>query len=122
MEAWIAFGHAFAAQEESDQALVAYRNAERLFKGSYIPKLCIGSEYLRLNNLKASMLALNQALDAYPNDPLILNELGCVWYQQGEYVQALESFQRAIEIAAPEASVYWETLYFNAGNAFRKLR
>ena len=29
--AWVGFGHAFAAQDESDQAMAAYRTASRLF-------------------------------------------------------------------------------------------
>ncbi len=32
--AWLAFGHAFAAQDETDQAMLAYRAAARLFDGS----------------------------------------------------------------------------------------
>lgn len=30
---WIAFGHSFAAQDESDAAMAAYRTAARLFPG-----------------------------------------------------------------------------------------
>ena len=49
--AWVGFGHAFAAQDESDQAMAAYRTASRLFPGSHIPWLGIGMEYLRTNHL-----------------------------------------------------------------------
>jgi anaphase-promoting complex subunit 6 len=31
--AWIGFGNAYAAQEEGDQAMSAYRTAARLFPG-----------------------------------------------------------------------------------------
>ncbi|CAN0487666.1 unnamed protein product, partial [Discosporangium mesarthrocarpum] len=40
--AWIGFGNAFAAQEETDQAVSAYRTAARLFQGSHLPFLYIG--------------------------------------------------------------------------------
>lgn len=40
--AWIGFGNAFAAQEETDQAVSAYRTAARLFQGSHLPLLYIG--------------------------------------------------------------------------------
>lgn len=40
--AWIGFGNAFAAQEETDQAISAYRTAARLFQGSHLPLLYIG--------------------------------------------------------------------------------
>jgi len=43
---WIAFGHSFAALDESEQALSAYRTAARLFPGCHIASLCIGMEYL----------------------------------------------------------------------------
>lgn len=45
--AWLGLGHAYAAQEESDPALAAYRTAARFFSGSHLPLLCIGMEYLR---------------------------------------------------------------------------
>jgi anaphase-promoting complex subunit 6 len=32
---WIAFGHAYSAQDESDPAMGAYRTAGRLFPGCY---------------------------------------------------------------------------------------
>jgi anaphase-promoting complex subunit 6 len=48
---WLGFGHTFSAQDESDQAMIAYRTAARLFEGSYMPLLCIGVEYARTNNL-----------------------------------------------------------------------
>jgi anaphase-promoting complex subunit 6 len=49
--AWLGFGNAYAAQDESDQAMAAYRTAARLFAGCHLPALCIGMEYLRTNNL-----------------------------------------------------------------------
>lgn len=48
--AWIAYGHAFAAQDESDQALAAYRTAARLFPGLHQPVLGMGREYQHMNN------------------------------------------------------------------------
>ena len=48
--AWIAYGHAFAAQDESDQALAAYRTAARLFPGLHQPILGMGREYQHMNN------------------------------------------------------------------------
>lgn len=41
--AWIGFGNAFAAQEETDQAVSAYRTAARLFQGSHLALLYIGT-------------------------------------------------------------------------------
>ena len=45
--AWIAFGHSFSAQDESEQAMKAYRSAARLFPGCHLANLYIGMEYLK---------------------------------------------------------------------------
>jgi anaphase-promoting complex subunit 6 len=58
---WIAFGHAFAAQDESDQAMAAYRTAARLFPGCHLASLFIGMEYLRTNNLRTALLSFSEA-------------------------------------------------------------
>lgn len=49
--AWIGFGNAFAFQDESDQAMAAYRTAARLFPGLHLPLTGMGMEYQRMNNL-----------------------------------------------------------------------
>ncbi len=53
--AWLGFGNAYAAQDESDQAMAAYRTAMRLFPGSHLPYLCTGMEYLRTNNFQVRL-------------------------------------------------------------------
>lgn len=94
--AWIGFGHAFAAQDESDQAMTSYRTASRLFPGSHLPRLCIGMEYLRTNHLPLAIQFIQQAQDICPDDPLIDNELGVLYYQQREFDQAKAAFLRAL--------------------------
>lgn len=64
--AWIAYGHAFAAQDESDQALAAYRTAARLFPGLHQPVLGMGREYQHMNN---HMLAEQMYLQVRPGRP-----------------------------------------------------
>lgn len=54
---WIAYGHSFAALDESEQAMSAYRTAVRLFPGCHVANLCIGMEYLRMNQLKTALLS-----------------------------------------------------------------
>jgi anaphase-promoting complex subunit 6 len=58
---WIAFGHSFAASDESDQAMSAYRTAARLFPGCHLANQCIGMEYLRTNKLSTALIAFEQA-------------------------------------------------------------
>ena len=78
---WIAFGHSFAAQDESDQAMAAYRTAARLFPGCHLASLFIGMEYLRTNNLKTALLSFNEAKKISDTDPLVFNEIGVVYYK-----------------------------------------
>jgi anaphase-promoting complex subunit 6 len=76
--AWIGFGHAFASQDESDQAMNAYRTTQRLFPGCHMPALYTGMEYLRTNNLVLAEQFFRQSEGMCPTDPLIHNELGVV--------------------------------------------
>ena len=90
--AWVGFGHAFAAQDESDQAMAAYRTASRLFPGSHIPWLGIGMEYLRTNHLHLALQYIKQAQQICPVEPLVLHELGVLHYLNGEYDEAVKYF------------------------------
>lgn len=73
-EAWVAFGHAFAALDESDQAMAAYRTAARRFPGLHGPLLGMGLEYSRMNNLPLAQRLLEQAHKLCPEDPQVCVE------------------------------------------------
>jgi anaphase-promoting complex subunit 6 len=70
-------------QDESDQAMAAYRTASRLFIGSHLPVLFTAVEYLRTNNVTLAEQFALRARKMCPSDPLVLNELGVVCYRQG---------------------------------------
>ena len=86
---------AFAAQDESDQAMAAYRTASRLFPGSHIPWLGIGMEYLRTNHLHLALQYIRQAREINPDEPLVLHEMGVLHYLNGEYDDAVSFFLKA---------------------------
>ena len=115
--AWIGFGIAFTAQDESDQAMAAYRTASRLFPGSHVPLLCTGMEYIRTNNLKLAEQLLLQSSKMCPSDPSVLNEIGVVNYKQGYYEEAITFFTRALELSKHEPA----TFYSNLAHAYRKI-
>ncbi|CBN74796.1 Putative subunit of the Anaphase Promoting Complex [Ectocarpus siliculosus] len=127
--AWIGFGNAFAAQEETDQAVSAYRTAARLFQGSHLALLYIGMEYVRTHNLALARNFLMGALALSPSDPLVLNEvligkLGVVHFASGEYTQARERFGKVLSIVeglSSQALEAWESTVFNLGHCHRKL-
>jgi len=112
--AWIAYGHAFAAHDESDQALAAYRTACRLFPGSHLPWLFIGVEYVRTNSLPLAQQCLELA-HGMSTDPCVLNELGVVAFHMGKYARCVDLMLLAIEGCDDE------TFWNNLGHAYLKL-
>jgi anaphase-promoting complex subunit 6 len=84
---WIGYGHAFALQEESDQAMAAYRTAARLFEGSHVPLLCLAMEHLRNNNTPLAEQFLHRARLSCPTDPLVFNELGVIAYRERRWAE-----------------------------------
>jgi anaphase-promoting complex subunit 6 len=97
--AWIGFAHTFAAEGEHDQAISAYSTAARLFQGTHLPQLFLGMQNLQLNNLSLAREYLRTAYDLCETDPLLLNELGVVYYNEKQYPEAIQFFRRALEFA-----------------------
>lgn len=89
-EAWIAFGNSFAMADESDQALAAYRAAQRCDSGNtHVPFLHMGMEYLRTSHLTLARHFFECAVNKNPDDPLPASELGVCAYRQGRYEEAI---------------------------------
>lgn len=143
--AWIGFAHTFAAEGEHDQAIAAYSTAARLFQGSHLPQLFLGMQHLALNNMSlaheylcaaysmstgaapGSVPALppnpSSAAAAVGGDPLVLNELGVVFYHQNQLAGAIEFFQQALALATTlhcEPSA-WVATRANLGHALRRM-
>lgn len=97
--AWIGFAHTFAAEGEHDQAISAYSTAARLFQGTHLPQLFLGMQNLQLNNLGLAHEYLGTAYDICKEDPLLLNELGVVYYHEDALGDAIAMFRRALSIA-----------------------
>jgi len=116
--AWIAFGHAFAYHDESDQALAAYRTASRLFPGSQLPWLFIGMEYVRTNSLQLAQQCLERAQLLMPTDPHVYNEMGVVAFHQRDYNKACDLLDKALRLS----NMPHETFYSNLGHALLKCK
>ncbi|CAL5405953.1 unnamed protein product [Camellia sinensis] len=142
LPAWIGYGNAYAAQEEGDQAMSAYRTAARLFPGCHLPTLYIGMEYMRTHSFKlAEQLNVNIMMSAFcvqcsdrilsqffmqakticPSDPLVYNELGVVAYHMKEYKKAVWWFEKTLA-HIPSLSGMWEPTVINLAHALRKLK
>ena len=98
VEAWVAFGCAFAAADESDQALAAFRAAQRLHSSGHIPMLYMGMEYLRTNHISLAGHFLSAASRLNSYDPLSFNELGVCAYRQEKHHEAVEYFTHALKL------------------------
>ncbi|KAH7292522.1 hypothetical protein KP509_29G072200 [Ceratopteris richardii] len=119
--AWIGFGHAYAAQDESDQAMAAYRTAARLFAGCHLPVLCIGMEYLRTNNLNLAQQFFMNARRICPTDPLIFNEMGVMAYRNKDYEAAVRNFRKTLRLIPLPLTEAWEATVVNLAHSLRKL-
>ncbi|KAF2023572.1 TPR-like protein [Setomelanomma holmii] len=120
--AWIGFAHTFAAEGEHDQAISAYSTAARLFQGTHLPQLFLGMQNLQLNNLSLAREYLKTAYDLCETDPLLLNEMGVVYYNEGQLLEAVQFFRRAIHLAEQneaEADAFLPTR-INLAHALRK--
>ncbi|KAG8364851.1 hypothetical protein BUALT_Bualt18G0041500 [Buddleja alternifolia] len=115
---WIGYGNAYAAQEEGDQAMSAYRTAARLFPGCHLPTLYIGMEYMRTHSFKLA----EQAQGICPSDPLVYNELGVVAYHMKEYKKAVWWFEKTLAFVPSSLSEMWEPTVVNLAHALRKLK
>ncbi|KAH9554615.1 hypothetical protein CY35_08G072400 [Sphagnum magellanicum] len=120
--AWLGFGNAYAAQDESDQAMAAYRTAARLFAGCHLPALCIGMEYLRTNNLNLAEQFLMQAKSICSTDPVVYNELGVMAFRNKDYEAAARWLRKALSLAPPPLTEAWEPTVVNLAHTLRKLK
>ncbi|KAL0328411.1 UNVERIFIED_CONTAM: Anaphase-promoting complex subunit [Sesamum calycinum] len=91
---WIGYGNAYAAQEEGDQAMSAYRTAARLFPGCHLPTLYIGMEYMR--TIASNLLS--------------------------RYKKAVWWFEKTLAHVPSSLSEMWEPTVVNLAHALRKLR
>ncbi|KAK4995086.1 anaphase-promoting complex subunit Cut9 [Elasticomyces elasticus] len=98
--AWIGFAHTFALEGEHDQAISAYSTAARLFQGTHLPQLFLGMQNLCLSNFALAREYLSAAYELCKEDPLLLNEMGVLCYQEDRLPEAIRSFQLALELSS----------------------
>jgi anaphase-promoting complex subunit 6 len=122
--AWIGFAHTFAAEGEHDQAISAYSTAARLFMGTHLPQLFLGMQNHMLNNMTLADEFLKTAYGLCKADPLLLNEMGVVFYHQDRLPDAVTMFVKALEIAEDidSDSQAWISTRANLGHAYRRMQ
>ncbi len=120
--AWIGFAHTFAAEGEHDQAISAYSTAARLFQGTHLPQLYLGMQNLLLGQLGIAEEFLRTAYELCDRDPLLLNEMGVVAYNNEQLPKAVDMFTQALLIADEIDSdpAAWISTRCNLGHAYRR--
>jgi anaphase-promoting complex subunit 6 len=78
---------------------------------------------LQLGNLRLAREYLKCAWDLCQSDPLLLNELGVVYYHEDNVEDAVRVFKQALDIAASVESEprAWIATRANLGHAYRRL-
>jgi anaphase-promoting complex subunit 6 len=122
LPAWVGYGHTFGAQDQSDQAMAAYRSVARLFPGCHLAHLFMGMEYLRTKNLRTALLSFELANEVNNRDPIVWNEIGVVLYKRQEFRQANEVLNKALNLCEGVLSSTTETVLFNLAHSYRKLQ
>lgn len=122
-QAWIGFAHTFAAEGEHEQAISAYSTAARLFPGTHLPNLFLGMQYLQMNSLLLAEEYMLASYDICPMDPLLLNEIGVVYFHKNDLGQSEHYFLKAIHEAKHlnNDSKSWISINSNLGHVYRKL-
>ncbi|KAI1079387.1 TPR-like protein [Whalleya microplaca] len=122
--AWIGFAHTFAAEGEHDQAISAYSTAARLFMGTHLPQVFLGMQNHALNNMTLADEFLKTAYGLCKTDPLLLNEMGVVFYHQDRPQDAATLFLKALEVAEDIDSepLAWLSARTNLAHAYRRAK
>ncbi|KAF0472761.1 ApcC hetero-tetramer Cut9-Hcn1 [Gigaspora margarita] len=97
--AWVGFGHTLAIESEHGQAITAYSTAAKLYSGLHLPTLFIGIQHLQTKNLLSTEEFLLTNSQICESDPLVLNELGVLYFQKLKYAQSVDSFKNALKVA-----------------------
>ena len=120
---WIAFGHSFSLEGESDQAVTAYSTAARKFPFSGLPRLFIGMEHLLQGNKNLAVLFLESSAEELGDDPLCANERGVAAFLGGQIDEALGFFHAAIRAAeaTQQPAGAWVHVHLNLGLAYNRL-
>ena len=86
----------------------------------HYPMLFLGMEHAAMKDYKLAQEYFVLALEVNPNDPLLLHEIGSVYYAQQRYQLAIEHFVKVLELVKNTSSRVWLRTKCNLGHAYRK--
>jgi tetratricopeptide (TPR) repeat protein len=122
---WAGLGQAFAAQDEPEPALAAYRAALKLWPGSHVPALALATLCGRTGQLVLAAQYAQLAVGRCRGDPLVHHELGAQAYRLGDWEAAAGHLHTAVDLTAGHPRHLrrvWEPTLALLGHAYRKMR
>lgn len=121
-QAWIGFAHTFALEGEHEQAISAYAFAARLFPGNHMPNLFLGMQHLQMNNVSLAEEYFLASYHICNSDPLLLNEMGIIYYHKNQLERAEAFLQDALSTARylNSESRTWFAIHANLGHVYRR--
>lgn len=122
-QAWLAFADTYAIEGEQDQALAAYSTAARFFPGTHLPNLYLGMQHMASNTLTLAEEYFSLAYEMCPNDPLVLNEMGVMYFKASEFQKSKNYLKRALLAAKrlQSTSKLALAIQLNLAHTYRKL-
>ncbi|CCD23677.1 anaphase promoting complex subunit CDC16 NDAI_0C00160 [Naumovozyma dairenensis CBS 421] len=121
--AWLGFAHTFALEGEHDQAISAYSTASRFFPGIHLPNMFLGMEYMASSTLSLAEEYFTLAYDTCRFDPLLLNEMGVLYFKKNELSKSKKYLKKALESlrASNMTSKMAFSIQMNLAHTYRKL-
>ncbi|VVA95791.1 unnamed protein product [Arabis nemorensis] len=117
--AWIGFGNSFAAQEEGDQAMSAYRTAARLFPGLNLDIILFQVSFA--NSVHWNGVYANSQLQAC-GTVFHASFYAHLFIMNSEYGKAVRWFKKTLAHIPSALTEIWEPTVVNLAHAYRKLR
>ncbi|QLG74696.1 hypothetical protein HG535_0H00210 [Zygotorulaspora mrakii] len=120
---WLGFAHTYSMEGEQDQAVSAYSTAARFFPGIHLPNLFLGMQYMSMNTLSLAEEYFTLAYDICPQDPLLLNEMGVMFFKRNELQKSKRYLKKALEaiIELDSTSRTFVSIQINLAHAYRKM-
>lgn len=84
-------------QADVQQQIIQYKTALEKNPQDLRTLIALGDTYLNMNNVREAYQLFLQAEKVDPKDVHVLNDLGTIYQQIGQYDKALASYQRAYE-------------------------
>ena len=111
----------FAQTKIWKNSFTLWENAYSVYPNSSVANNNLGSEYYKKNDIKKSLFHINHAIELDPNYPEPYISLSNILTQQGNFVAADQSLQKALDLSPRnKVALYNAGVLFTAQNDHTK--